>query len=98
MDKSSSLHKILNVVLKKKYREIIDIEINHNTRRILVFGEDPIEITKYFATVFYDYEDNNSFDKKEALEDVESLAKMILTGEREKLETINFMRLKKESE
>jgi hypothetical protein len=94
MDKSKSLSRLLNTVIKKKYSDISNIKVTYKVRSFISLRDGEGDYHHYNIEVICDNNDYE-WDAMDVMNDIEELSKMILVNSNEIIFSI-FFRQKKQ--
>jgi hypothetical protein len=96
MDKSRSLSRLLNTVIKKKYSDISNIEVTYRLRSFISLRDGEGDYHNYDIEVICDNNDYE-WDASDVMDDIKELSKMILVNSNERIYSIFFREKKKQN-
>jgi hypothetical protein len=94
MDKSKSLSRLLNTVIKKKYSDISNIKVTYKLRSFISLRDGEGDYHNYDIEVICNNNDYE-WDASDVMDDIHELSKMILVDTNENIFSI-FFRQKKQ--
>ena len=95
MDKSKSLSRLLNTVIKKKYSDISNIKVTYRLRSFISLRDGEGNYHHYDIEVICNNNDYE-WDASDVMDDIKELSKMILVNSNERIYSIFFREKKKQ--